>query len=66
MAKLSTNAKTIEKDYGTKVELITALGKHHSIDKSFEIYLSLYQAITGPHLLRPHRGGRVPPGQRRL
>ena len=48
MAKLSTNAKTIEKDDGSKVELITALGKHHSIDKSFEIYLSLYQAITGP------------------
>ena len=37
MAKLSTKAKTIEKNGG----------KVH-IDKSYEIYLSLYQAITGP------------------
>jgi len=31
MAKLSTSARTIEKDDGTKVELITALGKHPSV-----------------------------------
>ena len=37
MAKLSSRAKTIEK-FGDEVH----------IDKSYEIYLSLYQAITGP------------------
>ena len=36
MAKLSTKAKTIDRD-----------GKR-SIDTAYEIYLSLYQAITGP------------------
>ena len=36
MAKLSTKAKTIDRD-----------GKQ-SIDTAYEIYLSLYQAITGP------------------
>ena len=37
MAKLSRKAKTIEK-----------IGENVHIDKSYEIYLSLYQAITGP------------------
>ena len=36
MAKLSTQAKTIDRD------------KERSIDTAYEVYLSLYQAITGP------------------
>ena len=38
MAKLSTQAKTIQRDKGGT----------HRIDASYEVYLSLYQAITGP------------------
>jgi type I restriction enzyme R subunit len=48
MAKLSTNAKTIERFDGTKVDLTLALDKKRRIDTAFEIYLGLYQAITGP------------------
>ena len=49
MAKLSTSAKTIERDQGTEVELPTAVDKkHRRIDTSYEVYLALYQAITGP------------------
>lgn len=49
MAKLSTASKTIEREDGTSVTIPTALdGKHRRIDTSYEIYLALYQAITGP------------------
>lgn len=48
MAKLSTNSKTIERDDGTKINLPLAVDKHRRIDTSYEIYLGLYQAITGP------------------
>jgi type I restriction enzyme R subunit len=48
MAKLSTNAKTIERDDGTSTELTTALDKKRRMDTAYEIYLGLYQAITGP------------------
>jgi type I restriction enzyme, R subunit len=48
MAKLSTNTKTIERADGTKEELVTALDKKRRIDTAYEIYLGLYQAITGP------------------
>ncbi len=48
MAKLSTNSKTIERSDGTKVDLTLALDKKRRIDTAFEIYLGLYQAITGP------------------
>ena len=48
MAKLSTGAKTIERQDGTEVELTTALDKKRRIDTAYEIYLGLYQAITGP------------------
>jgi type I restriction enzyme R subunit len=48
MAKLSTNAKTIERPDGTDVELTTAIDKRRRIDSSYEVYLGLYQAITGP------------------
>jgi type I restriction enzyme R subunit len=48
MAKLSTNAKTIEREDGTATELTTALDRKRRIDTAYEIYLGLYQAITGP------------------
>ena len=48
MAKLSTGAKTIEREDGTEVELTTALDKKRRIDTAYEVYLGLYQAITGP------------------
>ena len=48
MAKLSTNSKTIERSDGTEVNLPLALDKKRRIDTAFEIYLGLYQAITGP------------------
>jgi type I restriction enzyme R subunit len=48
MAKLSTHAKTIERSDGTKIDLTLGLDKHRRIDTAYEIYLGLYQAITGP------------------
>ncbi|MGR9188800.1 EcoAI/FtnUII family type I restriction enzme subunit R [Rhizobium leguminosarum] len=48
MAKLSTKSKTIERSDGTEVDLALALDRKRRIDPSFEIYLGLYQAITGP------------------
>lgn len=48
MAKLSTKSKTIERSDGTEVDVPLALDKKRRIDSSFEIYLGLYQAITGP------------------
>lgn len=48
MAKLSTEAKTIERDDGTVVELANAVDRRRRIDTSYEVYLGLYQAITGP------------------
>jgi type I restriction enzyme R subunit len=48
MAKLSTKSKTIERPDGTEVNMPLALDRKRRIDTSFEIYLGLYQAITGP------------------
>ena len=54
MAKLSTSAKTIERADGTTTELTLALDQRRGtnqrrrIDTAYEIYLGLYQAITGP------------------
>ena len=48
MAKLSTRSNTIERDDGTEVVLTTAVDKKRRIDTSYEVYLGLYQAITGP------------------
>lgn len=48
MAKLSTNAKTIERDDGSRTDLTLALDRKRRIDPAYEIYLGLYQAITGP------------------
>ena len=48
MAKLSTRAKTIERDDGALTEMSLAIDSKRRIDTSYEIYLGLYQAITGP------------------
>lgn len=48
MAKLSTNAKTIERQDGSTENLTLALDKKRRIDTAYEVYLGLYQAITGP------------------
>ena len=48
MAKLSTGAKTIERDDGSILELTTAIDAKRRIDTAYEIYLGLYQALTGP------------------
>ncbi len=48
MAKLSTASKTIERMDGSTVDLAVALDSKRRIDTAFEIYLGLYQAITGP------------------
>ncbi|WP_029460386.1 EcoAI/FtnUII family type I restriction enzme subunit R [Solidesulfovibrio alcoholivorans] len=48
MAKLSTGTKTIERAGGTETELPTAIDKKRRIDTAYEVYLGLYQAITGP------------------
>lgn len=48
MAKLSTKSKTIERDDGNHIDLTLALDRLRRIDTSYEIYLGLYQALTGP------------------
>ena len=48
MAKLSTESKVIEREDGTGVQLPIAIDKKRRIDTSYEVYLGLYQAITGP------------------
>ena len=48
MAKLSTKSKTIERADGSAGELTSALDGRRRIDTAYEIYLGLYQAITGP------------------
>lgn len=48
MAKLSARSNTIEKADGTVADLTTAIDSGRAINKSYEVYLGLYQAITGP------------------
>lgn len=48
MAKLSTNARTIERQDGSTEDLPLALDRKRRIDTAYEVYLGLYQAITGP------------------
>lgn len=48
MAKLSTASNTIERSDGSIETLTTAIDTQRRIEKSYEIYLGLYQAITGP------------------
>jgi type I restriction enzyme R subunit len=47
MAKLSTQSKTIERADGTQVDLPLALDRQRRIDSAYEVYLGLYQSITG-------------------
>ena len=48
MAKLSTKAGTIERPDGSSENLTSAIDGQRRIDTAYEIYLGLYQAITGP------------------
>lgn len=48
MAKLSTQSKTIERPDGSAVDLSLAVDKKRRINTAYEIYLGLYQALTGP------------------
>jgi type I restriction enzyme, R subunit len=48
MAKLSTKSGTIERADGSTVELATAIDSQRRVDTAYEIYLGLYQALTGP------------------
>ena len=48
MAKLSTKAKTIERADGSTEDLPLGLDRKRRIDTAYEVYLGLYQAITGP------------------
>ena len=48
MAKLSPRAGTIERAGGSSENLSAAIDRTRRIDTSYEIYLGLYQALTGP------------------
>ena len=48
MAKLSPKAGTIERADGSSEDLAAAIDRKRRIDTSYEIYLGLYQALTGP------------------
>ena len=48
MTKLSTHAWTIERARGASGDLTRPLEGTRRIDTAYEIYLGLYQAITGP------------------
>jgi type I restriction enzyme R subunit len=48
MTKLSTRTKTIETVDGERATIATGIDSARRVDKSHEIYLGLYQAITGP------------------
>lgn len=49
MAKLSSRTKSIERKDGTLEKLDNAYNKQRgTINKAYEIYMALYQAITGP------------------
>ena len=47
MAKLSANSKTIERSDGSKVDLPLAIDRKRRINTAYEIYLGLYQSLTG-------------------
>ncbi|MEX2579936.1 MAG: DEAD/DEAH box helicase family protein [Verrucomicrobiales bacterium] len=49
MAKLSAKAKTISRDDGSEERIGGTIDrKHRRIDTAYEIYLGLYQSLTGP------------------
>jgi len=52
MAKLSPKSKTIELSDGTKESVDLAMDKKRTVNKSYEIYLSLYQAVSGTEDIR--------------
>jgi type I restriction enzyme R subunit len=52
MAKLSSKNKTIELSDGTKESIDLAMDKKRAVNKSYEIYLSLYQAVSGTEDIR--------------
>ena len=47
MVKLTSRNSSIEKSDGTAVNLPTGVSQDRKVDKSYEIYLCLYQAVTG-------------------
>ncbi|GGF60421.1 DEAD/DEAH box helicase [Paracoccus acridae] len=49
MAKLSTHSKTIERPNGTHEKLAVAIDRRRRINTAYEVYLGLYQALTGPN-----------------
>lgn len=48
MAKLSTKSGTIERADGSTIDLTTAIDPQRRVDTAYEVYLGLYQALTGP------------------
>ena len=48
MAKLTPKSAVVEREDGSSISLETALDRQRRIDPSYEIYLGLYQALTGP------------------
>ena len=48
MAKLSVKSNTIEKPVGGNIDLPTTIDANRQINKSYEVYLGLHQAIIGP------------------
>ena len=76
MAKLQPTPRPSSGRTAPNIDLTLALDKKRRIDTAFEVYLGLYQAITGPggtaeavsrvlaRLLRSDRDRRMPPRQR--
>jgi type I restriction enzyme R subunit len=52
MAKLSPKSKTIELSDGGTESVDLAMDKKRNVNKSYEIYLSLYQAVSGSEDIR--------------
>lgn len=48
MAKLTPKSAVVEREDGSSITLETALDRQRRLDPSYEIYLGLYQALTGP------------------
>ncbi|MDO6523844.1 hypothetical protein Q4578_19800 [Shimia thalassica] len=48
IAKLSSQAKTIERSDGSTEAVTLAVTKNHLINTAYQVYHRLYQALTGP------------------
>jgi type I restriction enzyme R subunit len=48
MAKLTPKNSVVEREDGSTITLENAIDRQRRIDPSYEIYLGLYQALTGP------------------